>query len=89
MGTAINGHMNADFDNVTVISKPNFVYRKGAVLNETLLDDLEPGQGIAVDGDASQDTIRRLEKGGVSDFNVLDICSRIAQQLTGISEYNL
>jgi hypothetical protein len=39
--------------------------------------------------EAGANALRRIEKGTVTDFNILDITIKIASQLTGISEYNL
>lgn len=83
----INGYMNFYLDNVNFISQPNYVATKGAVFDESAFNALQPGEVIYVDG--NPDAIKRLDKGTVNDFNVMEIFGRTAQQLTGASEYNL
>lgn len=79
--------MNFYLDNVNFISQPNYVATKGSVFDEAAFNALQPGEVIYVDG--NPDAIKRLDKGTVNDFNVMEIFGRTAQQLTGASEYNL
>jgi hypothetical protein len=80
--------MNQYLDNVDTVSRPNLIAKKGAFIDESALQRLETGEVLFVDGDVNS-VLRPIERQQITDFNILDICSRIANQITGISEYNL
>lgn len=89
METTVNSYMNNYLDGVRSIATPSFIGRKWAFIDEEQLQNLWPGDIVWAEMDVGNSVLQRMEKGTISDYNVLDICTRIAQQITGISEYNL
>ena len=53
------------------------------------LEGAAPGTIHFAETEAGANSLRRLDKGSITDFNILDIVTKIASQITGISEYNL
>jgi hypothetical protein len=51
------------------------------------LANAKAGDVIEIDGDPNS-AIAPLKREAITDFNILDIASRLATQLTGVSEYN-
>ena len=89
MEKTMNSFMNNYLDGVKVISTPSYVVRKGLFVDEESLENQSPGSLIYSEGDIGDNAIRRLDKGSITDHNILDITIKVASQLTGISEYNL
>ena len=89
LSDTMDSFLNNYIDSAKSIASPTFVAMKGAFLDEESLKDGSPGQVIFAETEVGAASIRRIEKGWVSDFNILDIVLKLASQLTGISEYNL
>lgn len=89
METTLNSHMNNYIDSVKAVASPTFIGRKGAFIDESAVEDLWPGDVLWADMEVWPNVLTRMDKWGVSDHNIFDICTKIAQQITGISEYNL
>lgn len=89
LSDTMDSFLNNYIDSARSIASPTFVAMKGAFLDEESLKDGSPGQVIFAETEVGAASIRRIEKGWVSDFNILDIVLKLASQLTGISEYNL
>jgi hypothetical protein len=85
----MNSIMNNHIDSIRAVANPNFSYPKGAILDESKLKDLAPGEAIALEAEYANQGIKRIEKGTVTDFGVFDLAMKIAQYISGASEYNL
>ena len=89
MEKTMNSFMNNYLDGVKVVSTPSYVVRKGLFVDEESLENQSPGSLIYSEWEIGDNAIRRLDKGTITDYNILEITIKIASQLTGISEYNL
>ena len=89
MEKTMNSFMNNYLDGVKSIANPTFIAKKGLFTDEDQLEDLPPGSVLWSEGEVGNNAIQRMDKGTISDYNILDITLKIASQLTGISEYNL
>ena len=81
--------VNNYFDWARALATPTFVAVKNLLLNEWQLESWQPWGTIWIEWGDTNNAVRRLEKGWLSDFNIYPIITQIAQQITGISEYNL
>lgn len=79
--------MNQYLDNVDIVSRPIHLARSGAMYDTFALANAKAGDVIEVDGDPNS-VIAPLARQPITDFNILEIASRLATQLTGVSEYN-
>lgn len=84
-----NSFTNAYFDWARKLANPSFIAPKNLLINEHELESGSPGWVIWTEWELQSDSLRRLDKGWLSDFSILDMVYRIAQQITGISDYNL
>lgn len=89
LSDTMDSFMNNYIDSARAIATPTFVGLKWAFLDEESLKEGTPWQVLWAETEAGANALRRIEKGTVTDFNILDITIKIASQLTGISEYNL
>lgn len=89
LSDTMDSFMNNYIDSARSIASPNFVALKNAFLDTKSLEGAAPGTIIFAETEAGANSLRRLDKGTISDFNILDIVIKIASQITGISEYNL
>lgn len=89
MEKTINSFMNNYLDSVRSVASPTFIAVKGSFTDQNAIENAGPGSVLYADDSVGAWALRRLDKGSVSDFNILEIAIKIASQLTGISEYNL
>lgn len=68
------------------IATPQYIAVKNLLVNENQLKVWAPWTTIWAE---SLDAVKRFEKWGLQDFNMLGLVNQIAQQITGISEYTL
>ena len=81
--------MNNHIDSIKAVANPNFTYPKWAFLDESKIENLAPGEMIAIEAEYASQGIKRVDKGTVTDFWVFDLAMKIAQYISGASEYNL
>lgn len=84
-----NSFTNAKFDWARKLANPTFIAPKNLLINEHELESGSPWGVIWTEGELQADSLRRLDKGGLNDFNIMPMIMQIAQQITGISEYGL
>jgi len=89
LSETFDSFLNNYIDSAKSIAAPTFVAIKNSFLDEESLKNWTPWQILFAETEAAAWAIRRLEKGTVTDFNIVDIIIKIASQITGISEYNL
>jgi len=89
LSETFDSFLNNYIDSARSIAAPTFIALKNSFLDEESLKSGTPWQVLFAETEAGANAIRRLEKGTVSDFNLIDIIIKIASQITGISEYNL
>lgn len=82
-----NSFVNAKFDGARKLANPTFIAPKNLLINEHELENGTPWGVIWTETELSADSLRRLDKWGLDDFNILPLIMQIAQQITGISEY--
>lgn len=79
--------LNNLVDSARAVAVPTFVAKQNALINQDALEDSEPGKTLYVDGDTNE-AIRRLDKGSVSDNGIIDLVKGLSSGRAGISEYN-
>lgn len=84
-----NSFTNAYFDGARKLASPTFIAPKNLLINENELESGSPGGVIWTEGELNSDSLRRLDKWNLSDFNIITMIMQIAQQITGISDYGL
>ncbi len=89
MEKTMNSFMNNYLDNVRATANKTYIARKGLFSDDQAIEDAAPGSVIYSEMDIGTTGLQAMDKGTVSDYNILDIVIKIASQLTGISEYNL
>lgn len=89
LSDTMDSFMNNYIDSARSIATPNFIALKWAFLDMKSLEWAAPWTIHFAETEAGANSLRRLDKGSVTDFNILDIVIKIASQITGISEYNL
>lgn len=89
LSDTMDSFMNNYLDSARAIATPNFIALKWAFLDMKTLEWAAPWTIHFAETEAGANSLRRLDKGSISDFNILDIVIKIASQITGISEYNL
>ncbi len=81
--------INNYFDGARALATPTFVAVKNLLLNESQLESWQPGWTIWIEWWETANAVRRLDKWGLNSFDIYPLITQIAQQITGISEYNL
>ena len=77
-------------DSGRAVATPTFTVIKGLLVNEYQLENAPPGGLVHLErSEFGHDAVRRMDKGGVSDFNIISTLQQLAQSLTGVSEYNM
>lgn len=79
---------NSHVDNIRQVADPVFIGIKWAFLDEESIQDMEPGSVQWAENAAGAAALRRLEKGSVSDFNVMWFLFEVWSRLIGASEYD-
>lgn len=87
---AVNSFLNNMIDSGRAVATPTFTVIKGLLVNEYQLENAPPGGLVHLErSEFGHDAVRRMDKGGVSDFNIISTLQQLAQSLTGVSEYNM
>ena len=84
-----NSFINNYFDWARALAQPTFVANKNLMINDQQLQDWTPWWVVRTESTDWWNAIYRLDKWWLQDFSILTIVQQIAQQITGISEYNL
>lgn len=86
---AWNSFLNNYIDWARSIAQPTFVANKNLMLNDKQLQDWTPWGVVRTESTDWGNVIYRLDKWWLNDFNIIPLILQLAQQITGISEYNL
>ena len=84
-----NSFVNNYFDSARSIANPTMVVNKNLMIDDNELEDWTPWGIVYTENNDNWNAVYRLDKWGLSDFNILPMITQIAQQITWISEYNL
>ena len=84
-----NSFINNYFDWARALAQPTFVANKNLMINDTQLQDWTPWWVVRTESTDWWNAVYRLDKWWLQDFSILPVIQQIAQQITGISEYNL
>ena len=86
---AWNSFLNNYIDWARSIAQPTFVANKNLMVNDTQLQSWTPWGIVRTESTDWGNVIYRLDKWWLNDFNIIPLITQLAQQITGISEYNL
>lgn len=54
--------MNNHIDSIRSVANPNFTYPQGAIIDESRLKDLAPGDALAIQAEYANQGIKRIDK---------------------------
>ena len=86
---AWNSFFNNYIDWARSIAQPTFVANKNLMVNDAQLQSWTPGWIVRTESTDWGNVIYRLDKWWLNDFWIIPLITQLAQQITGISEYNL
>lgn len=84
-----NSFFNNYIDWARSIAQPTFVANKNLMVNDAQLQSWTPGWIVRTESTDWGNVIYRLDKWWLNDFWIIPLITQLAQQITGISEYNL
>ena len=84
-----NSFINNYIDSARSIADPTMVVQKNLLINDIDLQESIPWWILYTENNDNWRAVYRLDKWGLSDFNILPLLVDIATRITWISEYNL